>query len=109
MTEAELELQQPETSKTGDKIVGGSLVFVAIRCTIQYVLLPFVLPFVGLTNNFSVILSTIFEVIALTAIAYNLVHLWNTNWRTRYLILSAFSGSLILVFLYYDIQYLLNL
>lgn len=109
MAEAEIEIQHPETSKSGDRIIGGSMIFVAIRCTIQYVLLPFVLPFVGLTNNFSVILSTIFEVIALAAIAYNLVHLWNTNWRKRYLLLSAFSGSLILVFLYYDIQYLLNL
>jgi hypothetical protein len=33
--------------KRGDRIVGGSIVFVAIRCTLQYVVLPFILPFFG--------------------------------------------------------------
>ena len=109
MTESKLEIQQTETSKSGDRIIGGSFIFVACRCTFQYIILPFVLPFLGLTSNFSVIMSTVLEVIALGAIAYNIVHLWDTSWRLRYLTLSVFSGSLILVFLYYDIIYLLNM
>jgi hypothetical protein len=103
---SEVELTQYETPKSGDRIVGGSFVFVAIRCTLQYVVLPFMLPFIGLADNFSVVLSTIIEVVALGMIGYNLVHLWDTNWRKRYIVLSAISGTLILIFLYTDIQYL---
>ena len=109
MTKAELEMQQVETPKSGDRVISASFIFVAIRCTIQYVVLPFILPFVGLTNDFSVILSTILEIVALGAIAFNLLHLWNTDWRKRYLILSMFTAPLILIFLYFDILYLLNM
>lgn len=99
----------PAEIKRTDRLMGSSLLFVAIRCTLQYVLLPFVLPFMGLNNSISIGLSAIIDVLALGMIAYNIRRLWNTSWRWRYVVLSAVMVSIIAVFLYNDFNYFLNL
>ena len=86
----------------GNRVMGGSLVFVAIRCTLQYVVLPFVLPFIGLSSTLSVAISAVLELIALAVIIYNIQRLWHTSWRWRYLGLSVFTVTIIIIFLYYD-------
>jgi hypothetical protein len=105
------ELAKPSDAdvKRTDRLMGGSLLFVAIRCTLQYVLLPFVLPFMGLNSTISVGLSVIIDLIALGMIAYNIKRLWNTSWRWRYLALSVVMVAIIAVFLYNDFNYFLNL
>ena len=92
--------------KRGDRLMGGSLLFVACRCTLQYVILPFVLPFIGLSSTFSIVISTILELIALIVIIYNIQRLWHTSWRWRYIGLSVFTVTIILIFLYYDARLL---
>ncbi len=92
--------------KRGDRIMGGSLLFVAIRCTLQYVILPFVLPFIGLSSTFSIVISAILEVVALAVIIYNIQRLWHTSWRWRYIGLSVFTVTIIVIFLYYDARLL---
>jgi hypothetical protein len=106
---SELAKPSPSDVKRTDRLMGGSLLFVAIRCTLQYVLLPFVLPFMGLNNTISVGLSVIVDLIALGMIAYNIKRLWNTSWRWRYLALSVVMVAIIVVFLYNDFNYFLNL
>jgi len=96
--------QQPNTRAT--RVVGGSMVFVAIRCTLQYVILPFVLPWIGLGGNSSVWISTVLEVFALGMILFNIHQLWNTSWRWRYIGLSAITITLIAIFLYFDLRHL---
>ena len=93
----------------GNRIMGGSLVFVATRCTLQYVILPFVLPFVGLSSTFSILISAVLELIALAVIIYNIQRLWHTSWRWRYVGLSVFTITIIAIFLYYDARLLLPL
>jgi hypothetical protein len=106
---SELTKPSPADVKRTDRLMGGSLLFVAIRCTLQYVLLPFVLPFMGLNNTISVGLSVVIDLIALGMIAYNIKRLWNTSWRWRYLVLSVVMVVIIAVFLYNDFSYFLNL
>lgn len=102
---SEINLPNEKDIQRGDRILGGSMVFVAVRCTIQYVILPFVLPLFGMSDAISVALSTVLEVAALGMITYNLIRLWNTSWRWRYLGLSVVMGGLIAAFLYFDIRY----
>lgn len=97
----------PAEIKRTDRLMGGSLLFVAIRCTLQYVLLPFALPFMGLSSTISIALSAALDVIALGMIVYNIRRLWNTSWRLRYLVLSAIMIAIIGVFLYNDFSILL--
>ena len=94
--------------KRSDRILGGSFVFVAIRCTLQYVVLPFVLPLVGLGGTFSVVISLALEVFALGLMAYNVWQLWPTSWRWRYLALSAVAATLVGIFIYTDVRALMG-
>ena len=94
--------------KRGDRILGGSFVFVALRCTFQYVLLPFILPLFGIGNQVSVIISLTLEIFALGLMAYNVWQLWPTSWRWRYLALSAVAATLVGIFIYTDIRALMG-
>lgn len=97
----------PAQVKGSDRSLAGYIVFVAIRCTLQYVLLPFVLPFLGLSGSVSVALSVVIDLVALGMIAYNIRRLWNTSWRWRYLALSVVMVGILVVFLAQDIRLLL--
>ncbi|GAB4579955.1 MAG: hypothetical protein Fur0022_26940 [Anaerolineales bacterium] len=100
----------PETRlKRSDRILGGSLVFVAIRCTLQYVVLPFILPLFGVGGAFSVVISLVLEVFALGMMGYNVWQLWDTSWRWRYLALSAMMSTLVGIFIVLDVRILMGL
>lgn len=99
---------QQEIRRT-DKYTGGYLLFVCVRCTIQYVLLPFVLPFFGLRGDVAVSISILIDFIALGMITFNVYRLWNTSWRYRYLALSAVMVTILLIFLYNDLSHLLQI
>lgn len=98
----------PAEVKRSDRFMGGYILFVAVRCTLQYVLLPFVLPFVGLSNSVSVGISAVIDVFALGMITYNIRRLWNTSWRWRYLGLSVIMVSILVIFLYNDFHFFLG-
>jgi hypothetical protein len=101
-TEEEVEIQR------GQRALRFPIIWVAVRCTLQYVILPFVLPFFGLGGRFSIWISAALEVVALLMVTYNIQRLWNTSWRWRYLALSTITASAILLFLYQDMQELLR-
>ncbi|MBX3047386.1 MAG: hypothetical protein KF698_10350 [Anaerolineales bacterium] len=103
-TNKELAAPSPEQVKRSDRSMAGYLVFVAIRCTLQYIVLPFVLPFVGLSGSVSLIISIIIDVVALSVILYNIYRLWNTSWRWRYIALSVLMISILAVFMVEDIR-----
>lgn len=98
----------PDEIKRGDRMVKGSIAFVAIRCTIQYIVLPFVLPFLGLGGGLALWLGIAIDVIALTTIAYNVRRLWNTSWRWRYLGMAVVMAAIIAVLLAQDLRLVLN-
>lgn len=104
-------IDTPDTSEESqDRMaysMSGTMLFVAIRCTLQYVILPFVLPFLGISNLVSVVLSILIEVVALLVMGYNVIRLWNTNWRWGYLAWSSFMAFIIVVFLINDFRALL--
>jgi hypothetical protein len=108
LTKSELRNPTPVEVKTSDRLMGGSLVFVAIRCTLQYVVLPFVLPLIGVGGGVSAVIAAVIDVVALGMIAYNIRRLWNTSWRWRYLVLSIVMIAIIALFLYQDYKTFLS-
>jgi len=98
-----------EAVKRGDRLLAGSLVFVSLRCTLQYIVLPFLLPLLGLRGDLSLSISIAIDLIALATIAYNVRRLWNTSWRWRYLGLAAVMVAFIAFMLYQDARLLLGL
>ncbi|MEM7126396.1 MAG: hypothetical protein AAF702_08735 [Chloroflexota bacterium] len=109
MTEAKIEAKEPSVVQLdrATKSISGSLVVSAVRCTIQYILLPFVLPFLGLTGVVSAYIGIVLEVLAIGVILYNIVVLWPTSWRWRYLGIGSVMLFILGVFLYSDIQALM--
>lgn len=104
MTNSETSLNEAtRVERNSDVIVGGAMVWVALRCTVQYVILPFVLPLAGLSSAISLWLSAAISLFALGLMLFNLRRLWRTNWRWRYLALSLVAGSAIVLFLYLDL------
>lgn len=110
MTTQEPELTEisQEEADTSEGIVGGLLVWVAVRCTLQYVILPFILPLIGVGNSVSAWLSVAVSLFALGMMVFNIRRLWATPWRWRYLGLSAIASTVILIFIYLDISELLS-
>jgi dolichol kinase len=98
----------PNQLNRATKSLGGSLVFSAVRCTVQYVLLPFVLPWVGLAGAASAAISLLLGLAAVSIILYNMIKLWPTNWRWRYLGLGTLMLFILSVFLFDDLQKLLG-
>lgn len=94
----------PEQVRGADRYTGGYLLFVCVRCTLQYVLLPFVLPFFGLGGQIGTTLSMMIDLVALGMISFNVYRLWNTSWRYRYLALGLIMIGILVVFLYNDIR-----
>ncbi len=105
---SELSVPSEKDSGRADRVLGGSMVWVAIRCTLQYVVLPFILPWFGVTGVFSAALSLVIEAVALVMIAYNVKRLWSTSWRWRYVALSAGMLAIMGLFAYLDLRVLLG-
>lgn len=85
------------------RTLGGALVLSAKHFTIQYILVPFVLFFIGLTGTVSTAIARGLSALAV-AIIYNTVVLWPTSWRWRYLDMGAIMLFILAVFLVDDIQ-----
>lgn len=99
--------QEEADIQRGQQALKLPIIWIAIRCTLQYVILPFVLPFFGIGGRLSFALSAVLEVVALVMVTYNIRRLWNTSWRWRYLALSTITVSAIVLFLYEDVRALL--
>ena len=105
---ATLDKAQDEADiQRGQRALRFPLIWVAVRCTLQYIVLPFVLPFFGLGGRFTIWISAGLELLALFMVTYNVRRLWNTSWRWRYLALSSVTVTAIVLFLYQDVRALL--
>ncbi len=100
--------QAHSATSAGDRLFSGSLAFVALRCTLRYIVLPFALPLLGLSGGLSSLIALIIDAIALTTIALNVRRLWNTSWRWRYLGLGAVMTVIIAIMAWGDLQVLLG-
>ncbi len=107
MTELGIDTEQSNQVTPPEVIVGGAVIGVpifltAVRCTLQYILVPFVLPLFGVGGAFSPLVNLLAGLFGLGVIAYNLTRLWGSNWRGRYLLLSAIVIPIVLVSMYFD-------
>lgn len=104
---AQIELSKDVIETNTDVIVGTSvlgvpLALTAIRCTLQYILVPFILPLFGIGGLFSPLVNVAAGVLGVGVILFNLKRLWHSNWRVRYLGLSLVIVPFILVSMYFD-------
>jgi ABC-type iron transport system FetAB permease component len=82
----------------------------ALRCTVQYVVLPFILPWIGVASAIPPWLTLALGVLALGALARNVRYLWRLRHARRwsYLLLAAVVGASLLLFAVVDLHTLLR-
>ncbi len=94
----------------GERAFSFSLFISATRCTLQYVLLPVVLPLIGLTTDISLPLVILLDLLAITMLVRSLRYFWQTRHPRRFdmLPLSSVILFIILFSFGFDIWQLLH-
>jgi hypothetical protein len=105
-TQAELKTLPPGA----DRGFTFAILLSALRCTAQYVLLPFVLPWLGVAATIPPWLTLIFSAIALVSLTRNLRYLWRMRYARRwsYLGLALVVGVGLLIFVGVDLLAILR-
>lgn len=82
-----------------------SLVFSGVRCLLQYALLPFVLPVIGVATDATIPLMLAINVIAMISIVFSLRRFWAIGYQHRwqYLGVAIFAFILLTAFMVMDI------
>lgn len=82
------------------------LLLSACRCTVQYVLLPFVLPWIGIAASVPPWVTLVLGGLALAALIRNVLSMWRLRHARRwsYLGLASISSTALLIFLAIDLH-----
>ncbi len=82
-----------------------SLLFSGARCILQYALLPFLLPAVGIAADATVPILLVINVAAMVSIYFSLRRFWTILYahRWRYLAVALTALALLMAFTIYDI------
>ena len=97
------------TTNTGEGAFSFALLFSGVRCILMYVILPFVLPLVGIAGNFGVAIDIVINVVAIGAIIYSLRRFWTINYKRKwqYLPVAIVAFVLLIAFITLDVSTLL--
>ncbi len=87
-----------------------ALLFSALRCTVQYVVLPFVLPWIGVTAAVPPWVTLALGVIAVAFLTRNMYTLWRMRHARRwnYLVISLTVAAALLLFAVVDARVLFH-
>lgn len=82
-----------------------SLMFSGARCVLQYALLPFLLPIVGIAADAALPLLLLINLVAMASIFFSLRRFWTIGYvyRWRYLAVATAALVLLVAFTIYDI------
>lgn len=87
------------------------LLLSALRCTLQYIILPFVLPWVGVTTRVAPWVTVLLGALAVTALGRNVYYLWRLHHARRwsYLMLAGLVAATLAIFAVVDVHAILHL
>ena len=97
---------QEESVKRGaENALTLSLMFSGARCILQYALLPFLLPIIGIAAEATLPILLLINLIAMVSIFFSLRRFWTIGYahRWRYLVVAAAALILLLAFTIFDI------
>ncbi|MCA9882076.1 MAG: hypothetical protein KC708_03875 [Anaerolineae bacterium] len=89
--------EKQKKTKTAERAFSLSLLFSGVRCIIQYVMLPFILPIIGIAGDFSVVISLIINTMALAGIIYSLRTFFKVNYRHKWRYVPVATVAIILL------------
>ncbi|MBC7812214.1 MAG: hypothetical protein H7175_13750 [Burkholderiales bacterium] len=97
-------------SNRAERAFGFSLLFSGVRCILQYVILPFVLPLVGVATEAALPISFAVNLLAIGLIVYSLRRFWKIGYRYRwrYLGVAVVALAMLVGFIALDVQKILQ-
>ena len=93
----------PESATHG--IFGTSIALSATRCLLSYLVLPIVLPFLGLAKGFGPLIAIPIGVLALTFDVFGIRRFWLADHHQKWLFSAIYAGvgTMVLILLIVDI------
>ncbi|MGH2363227.1 MAG: hypothetical protein ACRDGF_11325 [Chloroflexota bacterium] len=83
----------PDYDLVATRAFNASLLFSATRCTLMYVVLPFLLPWLGIVGKVPVLVLMACDLIALSGIVFSLRRLWRLRSPRRWQYLPLACGA----------------
>jgi ABC-type iron transport system FetAB permease component len=95
---------------SAQRAINFALLLSALRCTVQYIVLPFVLPWIGVATSIPPWVTLILGALALASLARNVRTLWRTRHARRwsYLFTALAVAAALLLFTVVDVRALLH-
>lgn len=103
------EVYTEERPQQAENAFSFALLFSGVRCIIMYVILPFVLPIIGLAGDFGAWLDIVINLVAIGAIIYSLRRFWTINYNRKwqYFPVAIAALFLLIAFIALDLNTLL--
>lgn len=101
---------QSTDAQRAERAFGFSLVFSGVRCILQYAVLPFLLPLVGIAAEAALPILLIINVLAVLSIFYSLRRFWQISYQYRwqYLVVAMVALVILITFTMLDLQTILG-
>jgi cation transport ATPase len=106
--QAQADAVQSETAKA-ERAFSFALLFSGVRCIFMYVVMPFVLPIIGIAGNFSLYLDIVINLVAIAAVIYSLRKFWRIDYKYKwqYTPVAIIALVVLVAFIALDFQELL--
>lgn len=93
-------------TRSAERALNMALLFSALRCTVQYLILPVLLPLLGLVSGRSLGIMALLDLIALISLGLGLRRFWQARHPRRwdYLALAIVVVGVLAVFLWFDLR-----
>jgi hypothetical protein len=87
-----------------ERLFTATLLFAGLRCLVQYILLPFVLPLLGIVSGQRFGIMVALDLVALVAISFSVRRFWQVRHprRWEYLLLACVAIVVMIIFLGFD-------
>ncbi len=93
-------------TRTAENAFSFSLLFSGVRCILQYIVLPFALPLVGVAVDAAVPILMVINTLAVVSVVFSLRRFWRVRYDYRwvYLFVAVVAIGLLMVFLVMDLR-----
>jgi hypothetical protein len=97
-------------AQRAERTFGASVMFSGIRCVLQYAVLPFVLPLIGIAAETALPVMLAINVLAIISIFFSLRRFWQIGYKYRwqYLIVALAALAVLTAFIALDLSALLS-
>lgn len=103
-----LDMPAADATRQAERAFSFSLAFSGIRCILQYAVLPFVLPALGIAANASVPITMVIGLAAIVSMIFSMRRFWAIGYKYRwqYLFIAVSAILVLIAFTVLDLQML---